>query len=200
VTSADPSSATTPLVFVTVGGDHHPFQRLLTWVEDWLAEGAAERVRCFVQYGPLTLPAGATGSAYLDHADLVAHMAEAHVVVSSGGPATLTEARKHGHVPITVPRRRALGEHVDDHQVAFTSRLGAAGHVVVAHTEEQFRSALETALDGPPRPRRDTGDDGKVSQTITSIGDIIDATATRSRTWRRRPPRPVAVSGSQRPA
>lgn len=39
-----------PLVVVTVGGDHHPFNRLMSWIETWLLD-EGDRVRCVVQHG-----------------------------------------------------------------------------------------------------------------------------------------------------
>jgi UDP-N-acetylglucosamine transferase subunit ALG13 len=199
VRSTDSSTTDAPLVFVTVGGDHHPFARLLAWVDRWLADGADTRIRCVVQHGPLDCPSHAAGSAYLEHEQLLALLSEAHVVISSGGPATLIEARRQGHVPIAVPRRSGLGEHVDDHQIAFVERLAKAGRAVVVHTEQDFRRAVEAALEAPPRPiSGDAPGTHADERTVRSIGGIVDATATRSRTWRRRPPDPVAVTGSRR--
>lgn len=46
-----------PLVFVTVGTDYHPFDRLVQWIDDWMIEGGgAARARVFVQSGTSTPP------------------------------------------------------------------------------------------------------------------------------------------------
>ena len=40
-----------PLVFVTVGSDHHRFDRLVSWVDAW---AAGRDVDCVIQYGTST--------------------------------------------------------------------------------------------------------------------------------------------------
>ena len=69
-------------------------------------------------------------------------------------------ARRFGHRPIVVPRRRHLGEHVDDHQLSLATRLARAGVVtlledtsalgaLVAATTAAVPEAAEPALPGP---------------------------------------------------
>jgi UDP-N-acetylglucosamine transferase subunit ALG13 len=171
-----------PLVVVTVGGDHHPFDRLMGWVEDWLFD-FGDRARCLVQHGSARAPHGADAAPYIGHHELQAAMAAARAVVSSGGPSTLSEARLLGHRPIAVPRRARLGEHVDDHQRAFCSRLHQLGLVVSVDTEAEFRAALEVALDTPrvvPTPANTLQ-----RETINNVGALIDATAMRGIRQRR---------------
>jgi UDP-N-acetylglucosamine transferase subunit ALG13 len=170
------------LLLVTVGGDHHPFDRLMRWVEDWLVD-EGDRVRCVVQHGPARPPAGTEATPYIPYDQMRALMAEARAVVSSGGPATLAEARQLGHRPVAVPRLTALGEAVDDHQRAFTTRLHDLGYVLQAETEAAFRMALDTALD-TPRIAPAIGELAPVT-TITRIGELIEATASNSRRSRR---------------
>jgi len=47
-----------PLVLVTVGTDHHPFDRLVGWIDRWAPPG---RVRLVVQYGTAVPPRGLSG-------------------------------------------------------------------------------------------------------------------------------------------
>lgn len=170
-----------PLLLVTVGGDHHPFDRLMRWIENWLLEEGTH-VRCVVQSGPARPPAGAESLPYLDHDDLIALMAEARAVVSSGGPATLSEARRLGHRPVAVPRLAALGEVVDDHQRAFTRRLHDLGLVVAVESEADFRTAIQAALDAPRVVPTATS---APTAAIARVGELIDLTsqlgASRSR-------------------
>jgi UDP-N-acetylglucosamine transferase subunit ALG13 len=164
------------LVVVTVGGDHHPFDRLMRWVEDWIVD-EGDHAECLVQHGSARAPMGADARPYIDHRDLLTSMAAARAVVSSGGPTTLAEARQLGHRPIAVPRHAALGEHVDDHQRAFTRRLHESGLIVTVETEADFRSALSTAIDAP---RIVPDGSGIASATVLRVGDLIDATAARA--------------------
>jgi UDP-N-acetylglucosamine transferase subunit ALG13 len=168
------------LVVVTVGGDHHPFDRLMTWVENWLVD-EGERAHCIVQHGPAHAPLGAESRPFIDHQDLLDLMSEARAVVSSGGPATLSEARLLGHRPVTVPRLASLNEVVDDHQRGFTRRLHDLGLVVQVENEGDFRVALAAAIDAP----RVMPSGGTRSESIARVGSLIDATAGGSPRSRR---------------
>ena len=138
-----------PQVFVTVGTDHHPFDRVIAWVDEWLAGGASERARCLVQVGTSRPPQHAEWSSYLTYDVMSEHLRSAVAVVCHGGPATIMEARDAGHVPIVVPRRRELGEHVDDHQVAFATRLGGLGELALADSAAELHALLDRALADP---------------------------------------------------
>lgn len=153
-----------PLVLVAVGTDHHRFDRLIEWVEDWL-DGREYSVRCLVQHCTSRAPRNAEAHAYLQYDELQAAMSEAAVVVSHGGPGTLTEARSHGHLPICVPRDPANGEHVDGHQLRFARHLAKAGMVTLAETRADFEAALTAAL--AEASRRPLVPEQRDSRTIT---------------------------------
>jgi UDP-N-acetylglucosamine transferase subunit ALG13 len=131
-----------PLVLVTVGTDHHPFDRLIGWVDGWLRSEAPEPVRCVCQIGTSRPPRDAEWHEYVANEELRAWMHQAAAVVSHGGPGSIMDCRRMGSIPIVVPRKQALGEHVDDHQVAFTRRIAGAGLILLADTEEEFRDHL----------------------------------------------------------
>jgi UDP-N-acetylglucosamine transferase subunit ALG13 len=137
------------LLLVTVGTDHHPFDRLIRWVDAWLVTGRAG-VRCLMQTGTSTPPTGpAAWQAYLEFDALQAAMREATVVVCHGGPGTILGARKAGAIPVVVPRQPRLGEHVDDHQMVFARRLAAAGAVFLADSEAGLHDLLDRAVAEP---------------------------------------------------
>jgi UDP-N-acetylglucosamine transferase subunit ALG13 len=48
-----------------------------------------------------------------------------------------------------VPRRHRLGEHVDDHQVAFSRRLAADGSVFLAESEADLHGLLDRVVAAP---------------------------------------------------
>lgn len=140
-----------PLVLVAVGTDHHQFDRLVQWVDRWAADAGPCRAEVLVQHGTSKAPTVVRGSALLDHAELQEAMDRAAVVVTHGGPATIMEVRRRDRLPICVPRDPVRGEHVDNHQQLFARRMGAAGVVRLAETEDGLRAALDEALDRPER-------------------------------------------------
>ena len=137
------STTNARLVLVVVGTDHHPFDRVVGWADEWAASHPDLRV--LVQYGTSRPPTTAEGRDLLPVGELTALMSEATAVVCHGGPGTIMGAREAGHVPIVVPRRSDLGEHVDDHQVRFATRVAAAGQVHLATDQPTFSSLLERA-------------------------------------------------------
>jgi UDP-N-acetylglucosamine transferase subunit ALG13 len=140
-----------PLVLVAVGTDFHPFDRLVEWTDSWLADGGHDRAEVVVQHGSSAAPRLARGHRLLNHEELQAAMCRAAVVVCHGGPATIMEARRHGRLPVCVPRDPARGEHVDDHQLLFARRMGDAGIVRLARTESELHAALDDAIARPDR-------------------------------------------------
>jgi UDP-N-acetylglucosamine transferase subunit ALG13 len=138
---------------VSVGTDHHPFDRLMAWVDAWLDMQHGVYGTCVVQSGTSRPPRLARSSASMPHDELLRLMREARAVVTHGGPATICDARDAGKIPVVVPRRRDLGEHVDDHQVAFCKRASAEGWIKLASGREAFLAQLSRAVcDGPGQP------------------------------------------------
>ena len=168
-----PPGVPTPFVFVTVGTDHHPFGRLVSWVDEWAARRPG--VRCLVQSGTAPAPRHANWRDSLPYAEMVDAMRGATAVVCHGGPATIMEARRLGHAPIVVPRTKDLGEHVDDHQAAFTRRLAAEGTVQLAESGDHLFALLDRSLACPPA-RSEEADAG-VAETVRRFAEVADALA-----------------------
>jgi UDP-N-acetylglucosamine transferase subunit ALG13 len=140
------TASPSPLVVAVVGTDHHPFDRLVRWVDGWAAERPA---RVVVQHGAAAAPSYAEGRPTVPPDELSRLLREAVAVVCHGGPGTISAVREAGKVPIVLARRSDLGEHVDDHQVGFVERLARAGEVRVAADEAALRSVLDSAVADP---------------------------------------------------
>jgi UDP-N-acetylglucosamine transferase subunit ALG13 len=136
------------LVFVTVGTDHHPFDRLMDWIDGWVSARAQDGIRCVVQHGTSRPPRLAEHQAYVAYPDMEAFLEQASAVVCHGGPGSVMMCRWAGKRPIVVPRRRDLGEHVDDHQVVFARRIAAEHEIDLAEDEQTLARCLEQALAG----------------------------------------------------
>jgi UDP-N-acetylglucosamine transferase subunit ALG13 len=166
-----------PLLLVTVGTDHHPFDRLVRWAGAWL-DGHPGRLRCLMQTGTSAPPAaGAAGvewQAYLEFDALQAAMASAAAVVCHGGPGTILGARHMGAVPIVVPRQHRLGEHVDDHQVAFSRRLAAEGDEIhLAETEADLHRLLDR-VGAEPAAFRAGPEDRATAVAVREFERLVD--------------------------
>jgi UDP-N-acetylglucosamine transferase subunit ALG13 len=136
-----------PLVFATVGTDHHRFERLMDWMDAW---GALHpEARLVVQHGNARAVARAESIAFASPEQFRELLRDASAVVCPGGPGAIMETRAAGLRPIVVPRRGDLGEHVDNHQLAFSRFLGGRDLVTLAEDEPELFAALDRVLDDP---------------------------------------------------
>lgn len=156
---------------VTVGTDHHRFDRLVTWVDSWAASHPT--VPVLIQRGEAGEPDHAESVPLLPHPDLVAAMAAADVVVAQGGPAAIADARAAGRLPVVVPRRREFGEHVDDHQVGFVASMARQGLVATAATEAELHRWLDRAI-AEPGLLRIVPDDGAADAAVAAFRAVVD--------------------------
>ena len=136
-------AATRGYVFLTVGTQLH-FDRLVAAM-DALAPSLG--VPVVAQTGP-----GRGGWANLDWAEgydaarFDALAAGAHVIVGHAGIGTLLSARAHGRPAVLVPRRAALGEHRNEHQMATARALEGRPGVAVAWEADALEGLLRPLL------------------------------------------------------
>lgn len=143
-----------PLLFVSVGTDHHRFDRLIDWVDEWVTLHP-DRVGYVLQHGYSRPSELALNHAILAQSEVMAILRETPIIVTQGGPGSIVDARLAGRLPIAVPRHHSLREVVDDHQVAFCDVMEASGHCLVADTRDRLHELLELALQNPMGFSRD---------------------------------------------
>lgn len=176
-------------LLVTVGSDHHAFDRLIGWVDRWLTEQdrRAVPVRAVLQYGTARPPSYGDARPFLPHDELLSCMQESSVVVMQGGPMGILEARSQGHVPVVVPRLRALNEVVDDHQRAFCEALRSSGDLHLAQNEAELCALLDLALTTPEAFRAPPRDSAlEVSRSVAAFAGIANDLIGRKGRGRRR--------------
>ncbi|MGH2745050.1 MAG: glycosyltransferase, partial [Thermoleophilaceae bacterium] len=126
------------MILFTVGTNEQPFDRL---VRAAATLGGHERL--LVQHGSSRLPHGRGDWVdFLPFDVLAARASEARVVVCHAGVGSIMLARRCGHRPIVVPRRRHLGEAVDDHQLVLARRLAQSGLVTLVEDESELGAAV----------------------------------------------------------
>lgn len=134
------------MIFVTVGTHEQQFDRLVKAVDELKADGTiAEPV--FVQTGYSTYePTHCEHSKFVPFRKMKEVMAQADVVVTHGGPSSFIEAMAAGKVPVVVPRRGDLGEHVNDHQADFVRIVAERqGGIVPVYDVAELTQAIERA-------------------------------------------------------
>jgi UDP-N-acetylglucosamine--N-acetylmuramyl-(pentapeptide) pyrophosphoryl-undecaprenol N-acetylglucosamine transferase len=126
------------VILVAVGASQFPFDRLLRAVED-----LPRTEPIIVQHGPSEIrPAGSSCQAFVPLETLARLVREARVVVTHAGVGSILLALANGKKPYVVPRLRAFGETVDDHQVESARRFAGAGVVTLVEQPGLLAAAI----------------------------------------------------------
>lgn len=134
------------MIFVTVGTHEQQFNRLVKAVDDLKANGIIDEP-VYVQTGYSTyIPEHCECSKFVPFEQMKSFMENADVVVTHGGPSSFIEAMAAGKVPVVVPRRGDLDEHVNDHQADFVRIVAERqGGIVPVYDVAELPKAIECA-------------------------------------------------------
>lgn len=175
---ADVSGAAS--VVVTVGTDHHPFDRLISWINDWLGRHPEQAGSFFIQSGAASVKPASAGECFLDGGQLDLLLDGAELIICHGGPGTISDAWSRGLRPVVVPRLRRLGEVVDDHQVDFCAKLAELGRVQLAQSAAELAEILDGFAAGhpPPSPQASSAD---AQAAVARFAILVDELVSRPR-------------------
>jgi len=129
---------------VLVGNRKEPFKRLL----DAVAQIASDLPQpVVVQYGntPFGNPA-CQCHAFFDRDTLSSLIESSRVVICHAGAGCVIDALRAGRIPVVMPRRRALGEVIDDHQSEFAAVLLETQKAIVVHDAIDLQDGVSKAL------------------------------------------------------
>ena len=130
--------------FVTVGNATQPFSRLLAAV---VAARDVLPQPVMVQYGHNVFNEG--GFSAVDFLGMEAfqrQIEQADLVILHAGAGSIITTLKAGKVPVVMPRRADLGEHVDDHQRELVDQLEATGRIVIAQDAQSLKASIGKAM------------------------------------------------------
>lgn len=129
------------MIFVTVG-TQLAFDRLIVAVDAWA--GAVGRTDVFAQIGPTAFrPANIEFEPFISPEEHRNRMGTADAIVAHAGMGTIIGALELGKPLLVMPRRAALGEHRNDHQMATVRRFGVSGTVTVCMNGTELADKLE---------------------------------------------------------
>ena len=149
------------MIFCTVGTHEDPFDRLVNELDRLVGQGEiADSVRVQTGYSTVA-PQHCTFEKMMSFDAVQDAMRSARIVITHGGPASIMQALALGKVPIVVPRQSAFGEHVDDHQCRFATRIAHRVLVVMdihtlgptLNTYDTQVAGLGANIGGPERAR-----------------------------------------------
>lgn len=131
------------MIFVTVGTHEQSFDRLLKCIDKMIDDGKInEEVFCqkgFTEYEPKNYKS----EKLLTYEVMQNYIKEARIVITHGGPASFLDPLKYGKIPIVVPRKKELNEHVNNHQLEFSKEVASRmNNIIVAENDYELEKAL----------------------------------------------------------
>ncbi|HUR86697.1 MAG TPA: glycosyltransferase [Solirubrobacteraceae bacterium] len=150
--------------FVSVGTHIDPFDRLLRIVDDAVDAGLLPRP-VVAQSGVASyVPRNFETTPWMAPAKIAEHLRNARWAVCHAGSGLIARSLEAGLRPLVVPRRQHFGEHVDDHQLQITAKLGDVGIVVPVENEITARHLHDAVAERPA---------GDPFGGVPAMGDVL---------------------------
>lgn len=139
------------MIFVTLGTQDKPFNRLLEAIESNIKLGNIKK--------PVIVQAGCTKykSNDMEIFDLVSmdefdkYMEKCDVLITHGGVGSIVNALKKGKKVIAVPRLEKYGEHVNDHQIQIVDNFDKEGYIIGVNDIDKLDEALNYVNEFKPK-------------------------------------------------
>lgn len=131
------------MIFVTVGTHEQPFNRLIECIDQLKGNGIIKE-DVMIQTGYSTYePVYCKWSSLFSYTEMEKKVAEARIVITHGGPSSFIMPLQMGKIPIVVPRKHELHEHVNDHQAVFCNAVAERmGTIVVVENVDKLGEVI----------------------------------------------------------
>ena len=131
------------MIFVTLGSQKFPFNRLLQKIDGLIEDGIITEP-VFAQTGASDyVPKHYAYKPFLDREEFARQMSLCDTVITHGGTGAIIGAVKKGKKVIAVPRLARYGEHVDDHQLQLIGQFREQNLICGLQDCEELGSALQ---------------------------------------------------------
>jgi len=136
------------MIFVTVGSDRYPFDRLLRAVEDaYVRHQLTDEI--IFQYGScLHAPSIGRTEAFIPFREVRSLVGRATIVVTHAGVGSIGLCLTRSMRPIVLPRQSSLGEAVDDHQISYAEHMEKEGYIWCARSVAELQNYVVEAANG----------------------------------------------------
>lgn len=131
------------MIFVTVGTHEQPFDRLLKCIDKMIDEKKIKE-EVIVQKGYTDyIPKNYKDEKLIPYEEMQKNIEKARIVITHGGPASFIAPLAIGKIPIVVPRKKELNEHVNNHQLDFACEVEKRmKNIIVARNDEELIDAI----------------------------------------------------------
>ncbi len=132
------------MIFVTVGMEKYPFDRLIRAVDDIAGKGLIKEKLVF-QIGSSTyIPKHGEWKRIISFDEMKHNLENCRIVIGHAGAATILLSRLFGKTPVVMPRLQSNGEHLDNHQVDLVQRVAKENWIVQALEPEDLEHLFLT--------------------------------------------------------
>lgn len=131
------------MIFLTVGTHEQPFDRLIKAIDEFVEEGVIQQV-VFMQIGYATyFPKNCEWKKFISPQEMTEFIEKADIVITHGAPASFLPVVTRKKVPIVVPRFKKFNEHVNNHQLEFSSAVDRKfNNIILIEDIKQLKEAI----------------------------------------------------------
>lgn len=157
------------MIFVTVGTQDVPFDRLLKAVEKQIKNGNIKE-EVIVQCGKTKFKSkNMKFINFLELEEFNKLIKKANLIICHGGVGSILDGLKNNKVVIACPRLAKYKEHNNDHQLEIINKFSNDGYIIPLKDPNKLDIALEQALIFRPKKYK-----SNTNNMVKIIEDFID--------------------------
>ncbi len=133
------------MIFVAVGTQKFPFNRLLSQIDTLLETGVLNEP-VFAQIGSSTYrPVHYPFTDYMDKEAFDAQIGTCDLLITHSGVGTIISGITQAKPVVVMPRLARYGEHVDDHQLEIATSFAEKNYVAVCEQADDLAQVIQRA-------------------------------------------------------
>ncbi|MBQ8042988.1 MAG: hypothetical protein IJ272_02410 [Clostridia bacterium] len=133
------------MIFVTVGTQDKPFERIIKAVEDAVLAGKITD-EVIVQAGNTKYESKVLNVLnYVPFDEFNNYIEKADIIITHGGVGSILNALKLKKKIIAVPRLKKYGEHINDHQLQVIQKMTEDGYILSCEDENEIADKVREA-------------------------------------------------------
>ena len=133
------------MIFVAVGTQKFPFNRLLKAVDDLIEQGVLTE-EVFAQVGHSDyVPRNYAYKDFLSKEDFHARISGCDLLITHSGVATIIAGLKQEKPVVVVPRISEFGEHVDNHQIQIAESFTKKNLILICRERDNMAEVIQRA-------------------------------------------------------
>lgn len=133
------------MIFVTVGTQDKPFERIIKAVEQSVLTGKITD-EVVVQAGNTMYESKVLNVLnYVPFDEFNNYLSKADIIITHGGVGSILNALKLKKKIIAVPRLKKYGEHINDHQLQVIQKMTRDGYILSCENENEIADKVKEA-------------------------------------------------------